>query len=538
MTPDSQLIEAEARKPWWICLPILLMITLYILPLAGAPANTNPNEVVRIELATSIAFWAQFDLGDSAAVYGLSEDVSTHKGKLYSDKAPGLSMISAPVVWIINPILGRAPLSDLPAYWPLRHALTMLLLALPTVGLTFLVGAAVPEGDPKHRTAYALIAALTTPLWTYGTVFFGHASAALFIFVAWFLLLGFPGRKSSLEWRQAALGGAAAGFSISTEYPTAILVAVIFATLLVRRTPLLVLIGAAAGALAGVLPTLVYHQVAFGAPWITGYSFKAASDFQAIIAHGTFGISWPSIEALWGISFGARRGIFYFCPLLLLTPLGLSWMVQKRGWHDAGPILTATTAYILFAAGFVDWTAGWCAAARHLVPIVPLATAVSLFAAAKLSERRWGAAIVVILITISGINALLTIALTPYFPPEFGAPLAQLVLPSLADGAGFSNLLSSGIGIAPPLVVILIGVILIAALIWATGHLVQGRKTWLPAISLTTVALLLLIYSWQGSAPKPETEIMRSQMLRRLGHSAVADRIEDSLLSTATPAAD
>jgi len=104
------------------------------------------------------------------------------------------------------------------------------------------------------------------------------------------------------------------------------------------------------------------------------------------------------------------------------------------------------------------------------------------------------------------------------------------VLPSLADGAGFSNLISTGIGIDAPLVVTLIGVILVAALIWATGHLVQERKTWLPAISLTTVVVLLLIYSWQGSAPRAETELMRSQMLRRLGHASVADQIERSVL--------
>jgi len=538
MTPDSETSETQARRTWWVGLPILLVITLYILPLTGAPAVTNPNEVVRIELATSIAFWARVDLEDSAAIYGLSEDVSIRDGKLYSDKAPGLSMISAPVVWIVNPILGRAPSSDLPAYWPLRHALTMLLLALPTVGLAFLVGAAVPEIDPKHRTAYALIAALTTPLWTYGTVYFGHASAALLITVAWFLLLGFPGQNSPLTPRRAALGGAVAGFSVATEYPTALLVAVIFATLFVRRTSLLVLVGAAAGSFAGALPALVYHQIAFGAPWITGYSFKAASDFQAIIAHGAFGISWPSAEALWGISFGARRGIFYFCPLLLLSPLGLWLMVRKNGWRDAGPILTAIVGYGLFAAGFVDWPAGWCAAARHLVPLVPLAVAVALFSAAKLAEYRWGSAIVVILITISGTNALLTIALTPYFPPEFVSPLAQLVLPSLVNGAGFSNLLSSVFGIAPPLVVILIGVILIATLIWAAGRLVGDRKIWLPALSLTTVAALLLIYSWQGFAPKAETELMRSLVLRRLGHTAVADQIEDSLLSAATPTAD
>jgi hypothetical protein len=447
-------------------------------------------------------------------------------------------MVSAPVVWIVDPILGRAPSSGLPAYWPLRHALTLLLIALPTVGLTLLAGAAVPEIDPKHRAAYALIAALTTPLWTYGTVYFGHASAALLITVAWFLLLGFPGQSSSIGPGRAALGGAAAGFSVATEYPTAILVAVIFVALIVRRSRLLVVLGAAVGAFAGVLPALIYHQIAFGAPWMTGYSFKAASDFQAIIAHGSFGISWPSVDALWGILFGARRGLFYYCPLLMLMPFGLRWMAQRWGWRDTGPILTAFIAYVLFGAGFVDWPGGWCAAARHLVPIVPIAVVVSLFAAAKLAERRWGAAIVSILTAISGANALLTIALTPFFPPEFGAPLAQLVLPSLANGAGFSNLLSSGTGIAPAVVVILIGVIVVAALIWATGRLARDRRIWLPAASLTAVGVLLLIYSWQGSAPSAETEIMRSQVLRRLGHNSVAEQIEKSLLEAEMPGRD
>jgi hypothetical protein len=213
-------------------------------------------------------------------------------------------------------------------------------------------------------------------------------------------------------------------------------------------------------------------------------------------------------------------------------------MVHKIGWRDAGPFLIATVGYGLFAAGFVDWPAGWCAAARHLVPIVPLVTTVALFAAVKLAEHRWGAVVVGLLVAVSGTNALLTIALTPFFPPEFGAPLAQLVLPSLADGAGFPNLLSSGTGIAPVLVVILIAIAATAALIWATGRLVRDRKIWLPAIFLTTVGALLLLYSWQGSAPTPDTEFMRSQVLRRLGHIAVADRLEESLLSVATPARD
>lgn len=523
---------------WWFGPPSVLVVALYVLPLAGSPFPTNPNELARIELSASIAFWARLDLGSAAEEYGLSEDISIRDGKIYSDKAPGLSMIAVPVVWVVSPVLPRQPSSDLPDYWHLRHVLTLLLVSLPSVGLAYLVGMAVPDADQNRRTAFAVIAALSTPLWAYSTVFFGHAPSALLVSIAWFALLGFPGRPLSLGSGRAALGGAAAGFAITTEYPTILIVGAIYATLVIRRTALPILACAIAGTIAGAIPTLIYHQQAFGAPWLTGYGLKAHGDFQAIHEHGLLGISLPTLESLWGISFGTRRGIFFYCPLLLLTPLGLWWMVRKDGWRDAGPILTAATAYVLFAAGFVDWTAGWCAAARHLVPIVPLAATIALFAATRLAEHRGGPAIVVTLVTISGINALLSIALTPYFPPEFGAPLAQLVLPSLTDGAGFSNLLSAGIGITPPLVVILIGVILVATLIWATGHLVEKRKTWLPVISLTTVAVLLLIYSWQGSSPETETEIMRSQVLRRLGHTTAADRIEDSLLSSATPADD
>ncbi len=508
----------------------MLVVVLYVIPLAGPVFATNPNELARVELSASIAFWARLDLGNAAEVYGLSEDVSIRDGKIYSDKAPGLSIVAAPVVWVVNPILPRAPSSDLPAYWPLRHVLTLLLVSLPAVGLAFLVGSAVPDMDPTRRTSFAVIAALATPLWTYGTIFFGHAPSALLVTLAWFALLGSPGRPISLGAGRAVLGGVAAGFAITTEYPTVLIVGVIYTTLVVRRTALPILACAIAGAVAGAIPAMVYHQLAFGAPWLTGYGLKAHGDFQAIHERGILGISLPTLESLWGILFSSRRGVLFYCPVLLLTPLGLWWMVRKDGWRDAGPILTATTAYVFFAAGFVDWTAGWCAAARHLVPVVPLAAAVALLAATKLAERRWGAAVVVILITISGTNALLSIALTPYFPPEFSAPLAQLVLPSLADGAGFSNLISTGIGIDAPLVVTLIGVILVAALIWATWHLVQERKTWLPAISLTTVAVLLLIYSWQGSAPRAETELMRSQVLRRLGHASVADQIERSVL--------
>ncbi|MEJ2580409.1 MAG: hypothetical protein P8127_02040 [Acidobacteriota bacterium] len=530
---DNEAIPREKpgrqSRRWWIGPPILLVLWLYFLPLAGSPPATNPNEVARIELAVSLAFWSQIEISRAAGVYGLSEDVSFRDGGVYSDKAPGLSLMAAPLVWILDPILPRTPRSDLPAFWPLRHALTLLLVALPAVGLAFLIAGALPNINQKQRTALVLIAALATPIWTYGGVFFGHAPAALLVTLAWLGLLGPPGTRLDLTTSRAVLGGAAAGFAITTEYPTIIIVAVIFTTLLVRRTAIPLLMSVAAGLIAGVFPALVYHHLAFGAPWITGYTFKAHRDFQAIHDTGLLGVSLPTIESLWGVLFSAGRGMLYYCPLLLFALPGLRKMVRDRGWRDAGPILGAISLYVFFATGFVDWHAGWCAAARHLVPVLPLALVTALIGLSESSNGQWRAAAGVILVSISATHAVLSIALTPFFAPEFTAPFAQLVMPSLLDGAGFANLLSIASGVAPVAVVILLGVITAIAVVQSLLRIIEGQRLWFAGVSLATVFTLLLIYSWGASRQTAEIEIMRSQVLRRLGHTETADRIEASL---------
>ncbi len=519
--------------------PSLLLVTLlFILPLTGSPPTRNPNEVVRIESAAAMAFAMQFDLDDTVNAYGLSEDVSIRDGRIFSDKAPGLSMIAVPALWIVNPLLERAPTLALPAYWPMRHALTLLLIALPTVGLAVLVGVTVPADDPNQRTALVLTAALATPLWTYGTVFFGHALAALLVTAAWLLMLGPPGRVITVTPRRAVLGGVAAGLAVASEYPTALIVAVVFSTLVVRKTSPHIIVSAGLGALVGVFPALWYHQVAFGAPWITGYSYKATVDFQSIVAHGFFGVGWPTTDALWGILGSARRGVLYFCPLLLLTPLGLWWMARARGMRDTGPIVTAISVYVLFAAGFVDWTAGWCAAARHLVPIIPLALVVALDAAVRLARNRWGAVIVAVLVAVSTTCTVLTVVLTPFFPPEFSTPLAQLVLPSLIDGAGFPNILSSAFGVGPVVVAVFVGFVVTGGAAWAASSLARHQPPWLPVVSVATAVTVVAALAWQGSTAGNDLRMMRAEVLRRLGHAAVADRIESPISSQAASTPD
>jgi len=191
--------------------------------------------------------------------------------------------------------------------------------------------------------------------------------------------------------------------------------------------------------------------------------------------------------------------------------------------------------YVFFAAGFVDWTGGWCAFARHLVPVVPLALLIALSAAARLARRSWGAAIVAVVIAASFINTMLTVVLTPFFPPEFSSPLAQLVLPSLLDGAGFANLFSSILGIQPIVIVVIVGLVVTGAAAWATHDLARRQRWWLPLVSVATVMTVIGVLLWQGSTPSNTTEMMRAGVLRRLGHVTIADQIDTTIASTTKP---
>lgn len=525
-------VTSLIQNRWWIGAPLMVIIVLYVLPLAGAPPATNPNELARIELGVAMADGARLDIGPVALVYGLSEDIARRGVRIYSDKAPGLSILAAPVTLLLGPLLPPVPDTGLPAFWPLRHLLTLLLVALPTAGLAFVIVAGVPGADPFRRSGLAIIIALATPLWAYATVFFGHAPAAVLVTVAWVLLLR-PGVAERPPHRlHALLGGAAAGFAVTVEYPTVLLAGVIFGALIVRRTPLSILGWAAAGTIVGLLPALSYHQLAFGAPWLTGYAFKAHTEFQAIHARGVLGVSLPSLEALWGVLFSVRRGLFYFSPILMLAPLGLWRMARRRGFRDVAPLSFAITVYVLFAAGFVDWEAGWCTAARHLVPIVPLLAIPALNALVNFDSGWSWKVLAAGLIAISGVNAALSISLTPFFPPQFDVPLAQLVLPSLADGAGLHNIMSAAIGVPAIAVVIAILVVTVAALGWASSRVLQMPRRWVAAVFAVTIGAQLLWLGWRGTGATTEVELMRAQVLQRLGYECLAERIErDTVMS-------
>jgi hypothetical protein len=328
----------------------------------------------------------------------------------------------------------------------------------------------------------------------------------------------------------ALVAGLVAGFAVATEYPCAVLVAVIAVGFLLRRPSAAAAGALLAGLVLGLTPALLYQQAAFGSPLATGYSFKADAVHAAYHARGFAGVSWPTLERLWGVLLSPRRGLLFYCPVLALALPGAVRAI-RRDRREGLLLAAAIGVYVLFGAGFVDWEAGWSAAARHLTPILPLLWLAVGEEVTALARSSFGWLVLAPLAGIGAAAALLSVALTPFFPEVLTDPLGELVLPSLASGAAAPGLLSAVTG-WPPLGGFLVEVLLVV--IGFGAAVAAGAPTRTGRIAAATAAVagaVVFAAAVRVAAPPPDEEqlLARAVVLRRIGADPEARRLEERL---------
>jgi hypothetical protein len=498
-----------------------LVLFIYTMFAGGTTYGKSPNEQSRIELAVSLAKFGSVSIDPVLSVYGIPFDRSVRNEKNYSDKAPGLSLLSVPIVWLADSFLPREGNSDLPSYWAVRHLLSWLLIILPAALFPFI---ALLNFASARRPTYqiALLFALVTPILTYTSVFFGHVPAGVLAAIGWMLILESKTRNPSPG--SVAIAGLILATATTIEYPSAITALVIFATMAMRKMPVKVLVIFAGSCLIGFLPCLVYHQYAFGSPFTTGYAFKSDWWHGSLHQAGLFGVTIPRLESLFGILAGTRRGILFYCPLLLLIPFGLIRMEQDKK-SSSFPYVALGVLYIWFAAGFSDWQAGWSAAARHLVPclfifLFPFARALEYFATVgkKYSLLPW-TMLVVTGFSITG--SFLSVSLSPFFPEHFSSPLGQLVLPAMADGFfAPTPLFGAHLSLRAYGIFLLLIFEFSAVSIALLGLIKTIRVKVIVPVGLISSAFLYATLIWVLSEPLGEEELnVRRDVLRHIGYS-------------------
>ncbi|AIT07481.1 membrane protein [Sphingomonas taxi] len=402
----------------------------------------NPNNATRMFAAISLVEDGDATIDEFAP---LTIDKASFDGHAYLDKAPGMTLMALPAVWIADAAtgmratrFGNAPAGpEFERYLRLRTRIAAaigpaLLTALAAVLLFDL--AAGLTGSVAAGLFAALGYALGTPVWGWSTTLLGHAVVAdCYAIAFWAIWRGSrPGAQGA---GAAALAGAALGWAVVVEHQAVLAAVPIAGWALWRlrdRPDRLRLAGVAiAAGVVALLPLALYNFVAFGTPFRVGYSGVVGWEGMH---QGLFGLGWPRLYAMRAVLLSFQLGLIWVAPVLLLAPLGLWYWLRRPPLRPVALAATLSALIVLLVnAAYVYWDGGNTTGPRFLIPAVaPLA--LGLAAEWMRAGGRGERIAMSLLLTLSiAINAMIAAA-EIFAPPLVIFPIWQWVRPAFLRG--------------------------------------------------------------------------------------------------------
>jgi hypothetical protein len=365
-------------------------------------------------------------------------DKAFYLGHHYSEKAPGSSLTALPVLALARVglrFVGINPVSN-PGLLAQVRVATAWVATLPALLMCLvLFDWSIGRGFSRKGAAFAAVAlGLTSPLWAYASLFWGHVLAAFC------LLYGAKGVMTLARQpppkgatRIALLAGLATGWAVVTEFPAAPAAFLLTVFLLWRLRPWSRRAGQlgayAATAAATALVLGAYNLAAFGSPFHLGYASVQGFDGMQ---SGLFGVTWPRAATLYGLLVGPRS-LLYTAPLLLLGLVGHGISIARaRGRWVAILSLVVIVYSILLNASYAYWHGGWTYGPRHLTIALPF-LALGL---APLFDVPWRFRRPLALAALVGGAFLTVLAVSTHAmtPEETAKPVSQLFWPAFRAG--------------------------------------------------------------------------------------------------------
>jgi hypothetical protein len=460
----------------------LLFISAFLTYAMFSNANPGANTKSRLALVLSIVEHGQLRIDGFA---GTTIDKAQVGGHYYSDKTPGMSLMAVPVAKLFTTLAaagGHEPVwldgagRPSAAYKILLYVVGIFTSALPTaLAVAVLYRVALRVGDDAAAALFAALAfGFATPAWGWATTFLGHAASGSIQFLALAALLAAADKDGQRRaFPLDLLAGALLGWSIVVEItagPSAVMIA-LFRLVTAQRSAVRAGAALALGGLAAITPLLIYNGVAFGSPFKLGYG--AVVGFEGM-QQGFFGVRLPSLQVIWEILFGWRRGLLWVAPILLLTPAALWHLMAQSRWRPLAILIIAIAAYyVLLNSSYFYWDGGDSTGPRHLTPTLPF-----LCLPLCLLWRRVDRRVLAGLLALSVAATLVCAAVTMTVDASIPRPLLDHLLPAFAAG-DLAGMVLHRFGVLPGHAA-LVPLALLWAALGAVGWQMRGRGRGVP----------------------------------------------------------
>ena len=310
-------------------------------------AVVTPQDQSRLCLTQALLHGHLFNDGCLASSF----DKASYGGHLYTDKAPGVSMLALPSVALLDPGPPQRWSNDDLRLWGIR----VLTIGVSLLFCAFLVGR-VSEGLAPGYGAIALVTfALGTLVAPFGVVGYEDVPAAGLAFCAFML-----------AWRRRpGFAGLVGGASLLVEYQSALILFVLGCYIAVQGwRPLLSFL---AGVVPGAVLLCAYDWEAFGAPWHLSYRYVANS-FAGEQTTGFFGIGLPRPLGITEV-FAGSRGLLVVSPVVLVAAFGLV-RLGRSYLAEAMVAACVTAIFAVVNCGYFD-PYGGSQGPRFLVVALP-----------------------------------------------------------------------------------------------------------------------------------------------------------------------